>query len=453
MKELQFPAGFVWGTASAAYQIEGAIHEDGRGESIWDRYCSIPGNIANGDTGEIACDHYHRYKEDIALMRQMGMKAYRFSVAWPRIFPDGTGKLNEKGLDFYSRLIDELEASGIDPYLTLYHWDLPQALQDRGGWVNPDTAKRFLEYSSAVMQKLKGRVKHWITLNEPYCAAFLGYYAGRQAPGIRDFSSALRAAYNLYLGHGEAVRYFRENAIPGEIGIALNLMGRLPLTETSTDRDAAFRADGQLNRWFLDPLIKGGYPADMTGWFSKHGVVLPPFNDASFELIKQPLDFIGLNYYNDFYVKHDGASWPLEFAIENPRWIPVNSRDWPITEQGFTAMLLRLKKEYGIERILITENGTSTSDTVTLVHTVEDYPRVDYLKRHIAAMHQAIEAGVGVCGYMQWSLLDNFEWSFGYNSRFGLVYVDFQTQERIIKRSGHWYAALAKNNSMSIGNN
>ncbi|QQO11248.1 GH1 family beta-glucosidase [Breznakiella homolactica] len=450
MKRLVFPENFAWGAASASYQIEGAVRQDGRGESIWDRYCSVPGNIANGDTGDVACDHYNRFREDVALMKEMGLKAYRFSVAWPRVIPGGAGAVNTKGLDFYSRLTDELLAAGIEPYPTLYHWDLPQAMQDIGGWANPDMPGYFLEYAKAVMDCLGGRVKHWMTLNEPYCAAFLGNYEGRQAPGLRDFSTALRVAYYQYVGHGLAVRYFRESGLPGEIGIALNLMGRLPLSDCPADRDAAKRADGYLNRWFLDPIIRGTYPEDLVQWYTSKGVVLPPFKDEDLKLMSQKLDFIGLNYYNDFYVKDAPQVWPTGFKIENPRFVPVNDRDWPITEQGFTDMLLRMKNEYGIDRILITENGTATNEVENVDHAVEDPQRVDYLKRHIAAMHNAMEAGVNVTGYMQWSFSDNFEWGFGYNSRFGLVYVDFKTQKRIIKQSGKWYSGLIKNNALEL---
>ena len=450
MEKFLFPEGFLWGTASSSYQVEGAVREDGRGESIWDRYCSIPGNVAGGDTGDIACDHYHRYKEDVALMKEMGMTAYRFSVAWPRVIPDGRGAINEKGLEFYENLVDELLKAGIAPMLTLYHWDLPQALQDIGGWANPDMPEYFLRFSRIMMERLGGRVRRWITLNEPYCAAFLGNYVGRQAPGIKDFSTALRVAYYQYVAHGLVVRHFRESGMEGEIGIALNLMGRLPFSDKPEDIEAARRADGYLNRWFLDPIIRGEYPGDMLQLYREKGVVLPEFKPEHRNLMCQPLDFIGLNYYNDFTVVNDDAAWPVHFAIKNPRYAPVNSRGWPITEDGFANMLLRMKNEYGIGRILITENGTSTIEVESAEGRAEDPQRVDYLKRHLAALHRAMAQGVEVFGYMQWSFCDNFEWAFGYDSRFGLVYVDFESQKRIIKQSGRWYAAVAKENGFTF---
>lgn len=448
MKKLNFPSNFVWGSATASYQIEGAIKEDGRGESIWDRYSSIPGNVLNGDTGEIACDHYHRYKEDVQLMKKMGLQAYRFSIAWPRVMPNGRGQINQKGLEFYSNLVDELLAAGIEPYVTLYHWDLPQALQDIGGWANEDMPGYFLEYCKAVFDCLGDRVKHWITLNEPYCAAFLGHSEGRQAPGLRDFSTAVRASYYMYVGHGLAVKYFREQKMQGEIGITLNLMGRLPYSDSAEDAQAAVYADGYLNRWFIDPIIKGSYPDDMVEMYRSKGVVLPEFKADDLALMSQPLDFVGLNYYNDFYVKAKKDVWPLGFVIENPPHIPVNDRNWPITESGFKTMLLRLKNEYGIEKILITENGASYHDAVSIDHKVQDYARLDYLRRHLISMHEAMQEGVNVTGYFVWSLFDNYEWSFGYTSRFGIVYVDFKTQERIIKESGHWFMSVIEENSV-----
>lgn len=449
MKEYIFPKDFCWGVASASYQIEGAAKEDGRGESIWDRYCSIPGNVANGDNGDVACDFYHRYKEDIALMKDMGVKGYRFSISWPRIFPNGTGEVNKKGLQFYIDMVDELLANGITPFATLYHWDLPQALQDRGGWANDESSDWFLEYAKVVFEALKDKVKNWMTLNEPFCAAFIGNYEGRHAPGINDFSTAVKVSYNLYVGHGKAVKYFRENC-EGEIGIALNLMQRLPYDYTQESKDAAVRADGYLNRWFIDPIIFGKYPEDMVSLYKNKGVVLPEFRKEDLALMSQKLDFIGLNYYNDFYVIEDKSVWPLDFEIKNPPRIPVNARDWPVTEDGFTAMLLRLKNEYGVDKILITENGTATNDVVSLNHTVDDQPRTDYLKRHLAAMNTAMEQGVNVFGYMQWSFCDNFEWAFGYNSRFGIVYIDFDTQERIVKESGKFYSSVIKEGKLTI---
>lgn len=448
MNKAVFPKDFCWGSATASYQIEGAVREDGRGESIWDRYCAIPGNVANGDTGEIACDHYHRFREDVQLMKKMGLKAYRFSVAWPRVLPQGTGEVNEKGLDFYEALVDELLAAGIEPYITLYHWDLPQALQDMGGWTNPMMPQYFLAFSKAVFGRLGSKVKKWITLNEPYCAAFLGYSEGRHAPGLHDFSAAVAASYYLYVGHGLAVEHFRKSGMEGEIGITLNLMGRLPYSQKPEDIAAAKRADGYLNRWFAQPIMQGSYPEDMLKCYKEKGVVLPLMKEEELALIGQKLDFVGLNYYNDFYVVEDKTKWPLNFAIQNPPNIPVTDRDWPITEDGMADMLLRMKNEFGMDRILVTENGASYHDVLTLEGRVEDGNRKDYLKRHLLAMHKAMEAGVKVEGYFLWSLYDNFEWSFGYGSRFGIVFVDFATQQRVVKESGHWYSRVIQENAV-----
>ncbi len=448
MREKTFPSDFLWGAATASYQIEGAYNEGGRGESIWDRFCSVPGNVLNGHTGNIACDHYHRYKEDVALMKEMGLKAYRFSISWSRILPKGTGKVNKAGLEFYSKVIDELLKAQIEPCITLYHWDLPQALQDKGGWANPDMPKYFLDYAKIVFSAYGDRVTKWITLNEPYCAAFLGNYIGRQAPGLKDFSTALAVSYNLYVGHGLAVEYFRSQSSLGEIGIALNLMGRHPFTDSSEDKAAAYIADGYLNRWFIEPLVYGEYPKDMIDFYEMKGVVLPEFQDKDLQLISQSLDFIGLNYYNDFHVKFDKTIWPLELSVENRPFVPTNNRGWPVTEDGLESMLVRLKNEYGIDSIYITENGTSCDDIVSINGTIEDSLRIDYLQRHLISLHNAIEKGVGVKGYFQWSLYDNFEWAFGYSSRFGIVYVDFETQKRIVKNSGHWYSRVIKNNQV-----
>lgn len=437
-----FPGGFVWGVATSAYQIEGAACTGGRGASIWDRFCSIPGNVRGMDTGLIACDHYNRFREDVALMKALGIQAYRLSVSWPRVLPFGKGAANEQGIAFYSDLIDELLQAGIEPYVTLYHWDLPQALQDLGGWTNPAMPGYFCDYAKLMFQRLGDRVKHWITLNEPYCSAFLGHYEGRMAPGLHDFSAAVLSSYHLYLGHGLAVRCFREERMDGEIGIALNLMGRLPLTDSDADHRAARRADGYLNRWFIEPILLKRYPQDMLDLYRSKGITLPEFSRESLDLIGQKLDFIGLNYYNDFYVRADESRWPLGFAIENPKNLPVTGREWPITPDGFTAMLLRLTREYGVNKILVTENGASFHDVIGLDGTVQDNARCDYLHRHILAMHCAMAKGAPVCGYFVWSLMDNFEWDCGYSSRFGLIHVDFATQKRTIKKSGRWYASL-----------
>lgn len=448
MDACAFPKEFIWGCATSAYQIEGAVREGGRGESIWDRFCATPGNILNGDTGATACDHYHRYPEDIRLMRSLGLKAYRLSFSWPRILPAGRGWVNDRGLAFYDSVIDGLLEAGIEPYVTLYHWDLPQALQDIGGWTNPDIPRYFADYASRIFEHFKGRIRRYITLNEPYCSAFAGHFEGRMAPGLRDFSAALLAAYRLYVGHGLALRAFREGGYDGEIGIALNLMGRLPLTQSDADRQAAIRADGYLNRWFVEPIALGQYPQDMLERYRSKGVALPPFTREEVALIAQPPDFIGLNYYNDQYVRANEGCWPLGFAIENPKDLSLTGCRWPVTEDGLTAMLLRLKREYGFKRILITENGAAYHDEIGATGEVEDAQRVDYLRRHLRAVHSAIEQGAPVRGYFLWSLLDNFEWASGYASRFGIVYVDYATQRRIVKQSGWFYADVIRRNAL-----
>lgn len=447
MAKKMFPKDFAWGVATASYQIEGAYDTDGRGESIWDRFCTIPGRVVGGADGKIACDHYNLYKEDVALMKQMGIKAYRFSISWSRVLPKGYGEVNQKGLQFYINLVDELLANGIEPFVTLYHWDLPQALQDKGGWTNPDMPDYFLKYSKIIFDALP-KVTKWMTLNEPYCAAFLGNYEGRQAPGYKDFSIAVQATYGMYVGHGLVVKHFRDAKIKGEIGIALNLMPRLPLTDSEEDKKATIHADGYINRWFIEPIVKGKFPQDMIDLYSSKGVVLPEFKEEHLKLMSQKLDFMGLNYYNDFWVKADDTVWPLGFSIVNPPFVPVNDRGWPVTEQGFTNMLVRLKEEYGIDNIYITENGTSQPDVLSLDGTVGDGARLDYLKRHFLAMHEAIEKGVNIKGYLLWSFYDNFEWAFGYSSRFGIVYIDFNTQKRYIKDSGFWFSKVIEENAV-----
>lgn len=448
MGNYMFPESFVWGTATASYQVEGAVNEGGRGESIWDRYCRTPGKVNGGDTGNVACDHYHRYKEDIQLMKKLGIKAYRFSVAWPRIFPNGTGEIQEEGIQFYSDLTDELLKAGIEPYVTLYHWDLPQAMQDIGGWANPKMPDYFLDYCKVVFDVLGNRVRHWITLNEPYCVAFLGHYEGRQAPGIQDFSTALQAAYHLYIGHGKVVKYFRERQMEGEIGITLNLMPRHPLDGKEENKQAVQYADGYLNRWFIEPLVYKKYPEDMIALFKRKNIKVPEFTRENMELIGEPIDFLGLNYYNDTFIRANPDKWPLEGEAVIPKEKQVTDRAWPITPEGLEEMLIRLKEEYHFQKIFITENGASFHDIVTMEHTVEDAGRKDYLKRHLIAVHHALEKGVPVAGYFVWSLLDNFEWAFGYSSRFGIVYVDFETQERIVKSSGSWYAKCIQENGV-----
>jgi beta-glucosidase len=447
MEARVFPKGFVWGAATAAYQIEGAVSEDGRGESIWDRFCRTPGNILGAATGEVACDHYHRWREDVALMKRIGLKAYRFSIAWPRVFPEGRGAVNPKGLEFYSNLVDALLENGIEPYVTLYHWDLPQALQDRGGWTNRDTARRFEEYAVCVFEALGGRVRHFITLNEPWVCAFPGHFEGSFAPGLRDFSAALAAAHHLLMAHGLAVKRFRETGLPGEIGVTLNLCPRESASERAEDVEAARINDGYANRWFLDPLFKGAYPRDMTDFYRGKGLVMPRMEPGDMELIRTPFDFLGVNYYTVEKTVSDPSKWPLGFRLKEAE-APRTNYGWAVVPGGLTDLLTRLDRDYGHPAIYVTENGASYLDAVNLDGEVWDDARADYILRHAAACHDAISRGVDLRGYFVWSLMDTFEWNTGYENPFGLVHIDRRTLSRTLKRSGARYGALIARNAL-----
>jgi beta-glucosidase len=441
-----FPSEFVWGAATSAYQVEGAVKEDGRGPSIWDVFSHTPGKTANGDTGDVADDHYHRYRDDIALMRELGLKAYRFSVAWPRIYPTGSGQRNEAGLDFYRRLLDELHAAGITPYLTLYHWDLPQTLEELGGWGNRDTAKRFGEYAHTVATAFGADVHHWFTINEPWVIAFLGYFTGLFAPGERDLALALRAAHNILLAHGEGMNALRAEMAPGdEAGIVLNLSPCEPASDASGDLAATIRFDGYLNRWFLDPVFRGSYPEDMV---QLYGEAMPEITPGDMELIAQPTDIFGFNYYNRSLVADDPTDLPIQAKTVVPPGAPVTAMGWEVYPQGLYDLLQRIHHDYGPARMLVTENGAAYDDVV-IDGQVDDSERESYLHEHLLKAHQAIEDGVPLAGYFVWSLLDNFEWASGYGKRFGIIHVDFATQERIIKRSGRWYADVIAANSIS----
>lgn len=431
-----FPEDFVWGTATASYQIEGAVFADGRGESIWDRFCRMPGRVHGGHRGDIACDHYRRYAEDVAIMKELGVDSYRFSIAWPRIFPAGRGKPNPKGLDFYQRLLDELEKAGIKPMATLYHWDLPQVLQEEfGGWVSRDVAKYFRDYAVYVLERIGERL-HWVvTINEPWVAAMLGYGYGVHAPGIRDFKAALTAGHHLLYGHGLVVQAFREMGLPGEIGITLNLTPYYPHSDAEEDIAVARRMDGFNNRWYLDPVFKGQYPQDVVEWFEERKI-LPSFPGEDLAVIAQPTDFLGINYYSRGIVGHSEED---PFGVKQyPPEFPVTDMDWEIYPQGLYDLLTRLHQDYGPIPLYITENGAAFPDKVE-DGRVHDKDRIAYLEAHIQKAAEAIAHGVPLRGYYVWSLLDNFEWAFGYSKRFGIVYVDYQSLERIIKDSGLWY--------------
>lgn len=442
-----FPKDFEWGVTTASYQIEGGCYEDGKGESIWDRFCRTPGNIRNGDTGDIACDFYHKYKEDIERIKELEIPFFRFSISWPRIFPDNGHTVNEKGLEFYERVFDELEESGIKAAVTLYHWDMPQWLQDMGGWQNRESIGFFCDYSKVVMERFKGRVHKWITLNEPWVCAFGGHYFGDFAPGIRDFSAALQAAHHMLCAHGEAVRLFRKHDFGGEIGITLNLCPREEASDKMVDKAAASINDGFANRWFLDPVFLGSYPGDMRAFYENKGVCLPKILENDMELISEKIDFLGINYYYVEFTAACEGNWPLGFrTLAGP--YTVTEYGWPIVERGLTDLLVRLDREYGAPAIYVTENGASYLDNVNVKGEVLDDNRIDYLERHIAACGKALEKGVKLKGYFVWTLMDDFEWNTGFHNRFGLIYVDHRTQKRIIKKSGYWYRDIIRNNGI-----
>jgi beta-glucosidase len=448
MSAMTFPEGFIWGAATSAYQIEGAVHADGRGESIWDRFSHTPGKTRNGDTGDVACDHYHRYKEDVALMAELGLKAYRFSVAWPRVIPGGRGAVNQAGLDFYSRLVDELLAHEITPYVTLFHWDLPVALQDQGGWPQRATAEAFAEYAGVVAATLGDRVRHWITINEPWCLSFLSHQIGEHAPGLQDWPAAIAASHHALLAHGLGIQAIRAAAPLAEVGIALNFTAAVPATASPADRDAARHYDGYFNRWFLDPLAGHGYPADMVADYSAAGYLpdgMTFVQPGDLDLIAAPTDFCAFNYYTREVLAAGAQPWQYrKVRLESPR----TEMDWELYPEGLYGFLLRLHSHYAMQRIIITENGVSYLDPVSADGRIHDLGRIEFMRQHIAACHRAIAAGVPLEGFFYWSLLDNFEWAHGYHQRFGLVHVDYESQRRIPRDSFAWYRELIARNGL-----
>ena len=444
-----FPPGFLWGVATSAYQIEGATHEDGRGTSIWDQFAATPGKTFQGQTGDIAADHYHHMQDDVALMAELGLGAYRFSIAWPRVLPEGTGAVNTPGLDFYDRLVDALLAKGIAPLPTLYHWDLPLPLHARGGWLNRETAYAFADYAEVVARRLGDRVDWWLTHNEPWCSAFLGYGIGVHAPGIRSAQSACIAAHHILLSQGLALPRLRAHARPAaQLGIALNLYPAYPADDRPQTQQAVERADAFANRWFLEPLFRGSYPE---GFFASMGVSAPPIQEGDLALIATPVDFLGVNYYSRKVVRApEGAEAvnpfnPNGFAeIESlpGATYTLMGAGWEIYPGGLTDMLLRVQRDYAPRAIMVTENGAAFEDRWDGDGHVSDQQRLNYVRAHIQALAEAQARGVPLRGYLLWSLLDNFEWGEGYSKRFGVVYVDYATQRRIVKESGRWYAAF-----------
>jgi beta-glucosidase len=445
----RFPDGFRWGAATAAYQIEGAVTEDGRGPSIWDTFSHTPGRTLGGDTGDVACDHYHRYREDVALMAQLGLHDYRFSLAWPRIFPSGSGAANPAGLDFYSRLVDELLAHEIRPLVTLYHWDLPQPLQDVGGWTNRDTAARFAEFAALAAQRLGDRVPTFTTLNEPWCSAFLGHASGEHAPGWRDNAAALRAAYHLLLAHGLGLQALRaELSSAHEVSVTLNPANVRAVSGAEPDRSAARLADLFANRLFLDPILRGSLPEELVA--ATAGTTDWAFvDDGDLATVGAPIDFLGVNYYTPALVGAVPADVeaPVLFpgtdtVYVHPQPGPVTGMGWRVEPESLTELLTRLGRDYPGVALVVTENGSAYADTVDAEGRVDDVDRTAYLAAHVEAVADAIDSGVDVRGYFAWSLLDNFEWARGYSQRFGVVHVDFDTQQRRIKSSGELYRRI-----------
>ena len=434
---MKFPDGFLFGVATAAIQIEGASEK--RGLSIWDTFARVPGAVANGDTLDVACDHYHLWEDDLALMASLGVNAYRFSISWPRVLPSGHGEVNRDGIDFYKRLVDGLRARGIEPVATLYHWDLPQALQDEGGWASRDCAGWFADYAALMFDELGDGVARWITHNEPFVTSFLGHAYGSKAPGHRDWHEALRVAHHVLLSHGQAVRAFRAVGPPGgSVGISLDFWPAIPVTDSDADREAVERWDAVRNRWFLEPVLRAAYPADLVEWFDAMlgPVELGPPSDL--ELASEPIDFLGVNYYSRAIVGHDAADGPLCVREAAPM-PPTTQMGWAVAPDALHDLLVRLARDYGDIPILITENGSAYDDPVPTNGVVPDPERAAYLRDHLAAVARAAAAGVRVEGYFAWSLLDNFEWEHGYGKRFGIVYVDYETQRRIPKQSARWY--------------
>ena len=430
---------FKWGVSTSSYQIEGAAREDGRGPSIWDTFSRIPGAVANGDNGDTACDHYHRFEEDLDLIKWLGAGAYHFSIAWPRVIPDATGKINQKGIDFYDRLIDGALARGIEPWPTLYHWDLPQAAQDRGGWNNRECAYWFAEYAHEMAERFGDRIKNWVTINEPFCSAWLGHLYGVMAPGIKDLQTAINASHHLLLGHGLATEALREVSSELKVGITLNFTPAITLGHSDEDSLAVKLADGFDNRWFADPVFKGAYPADIVTAFGKEVPILP----GDLELISTPLDFLGLNYYFRQTVAYDPSVEPLPYRQVRAPNVERTGMDWEVNAETFTELLLRINNDYSPKEFFITENGSAWDDQI-VDGKVDDPNRVSYLERHLDAMFKAKEQGVPISGYFAWSLIDNFEWAYGYAKRFGLIYVDYHTQKRIPKSSAYYYRERIK---------
>jgi beta-glucosidase len=445
-----FPENFIWGAATASYQIEGAWNKHGKGESTWDRFAHTPGKIRNNDTGDVADDHYRLWKKDIGLMKKLGLKAYRFSVSWPRVLPAGRGKVNQKGVDFYSKLVDSLLDANIIPFVTLDHWDLPQVLEDDGGWLVRSTAEAFVEYTDVITRALGDRVKNWITHNEPAVVAWMGYGTGSHAPGLKDYKLAIPAAHHLLLSHGWTVPVIRSNSQGAEVGITLNISWGMAASNSRADLDSVRSGDGEWFRWFADPVFGRGYPSDKITDYTKMGA-LPNGMDfiqpGDMEIIAAPIDFMGLNYYSRRVHRANTPDNDPQTAFEQPNtpehWTEMGWENYP---DGLTGILSRVYFNYQPRKLYITENGASYSTPPDEKGNVPDVHRTNYLRTHFVAMHRAIQAGVPLAGYFVWSLLDNFEWSFGYSQRFGIIWVDYKTQKRYLKDSAKWYKNVIRKN-------
>jgi beta-glucosidase len=452
MSLIEFPAGFMWGSATSSYQVEGAWNLDGKGESIWDRFCHTPQRVVNGDSGDIACDQYHRLDEDVALMAQLGLKTYRFSISWPRVLPVGRSAANPKGLDFYDRLVDRLLAAGIVPNATLYHWDLPQALQDEGGWPARTTVDAFADYARLMFERLGDRVALWATINEPWVVSFLGYGSGQMAPGIADASQAYQTAHHLLLAHGRAVQVFRQGGYHGQIGIALNCEHTLPVAgasrrEAEANKAACQRSHDQNIALFADPLFTGRYPAALMAWL---GSMAPKLQPGDLETIASPIDFLGVNYYTTTRVAYDPNGGLLKIRnlpVTLPMW-GHTEMGWGVYPDGLRHILLLFKEHYGNPPMYITENGCATRDDPDANGFVDDRERIDFLRAHFLTAAAALRQGANLRGYYVWSLFDNFEWAEGYRQRFGLTRVDFDTLVRTPKHSFHWYKEVIAANGV-----
>ena len=452
MTRYDFPKGFRWGASAAAYQIEGAWNKDGKGESIWDRFTHLPGNILDGSNGDVACDHYHRFQEDIQLMKELHLDVYSFTISWTRIFPYGRGNVNQKGIDFYNRLVDSLLDAGITPFSTIYHWDLPQALQDEGGWQVRSTIDAFVEYADVVSHALGDRVKHWATINEPWCASFLSYAIGEQAPGMRDMKAAVIASHHLLLAHGLSIPVIHSNSPQSEAGIILNFSPSEPASPSNADYHAARKYDGFFNRWFLDPLFGRLYPADKTSEYIKEGY-LPEdlIKPGDMEKIAVPIDFLGINYYNRSVHR---AAIPESQNLPQTNFVaPVSEwtdMGWEVYPPALFNLLCRLHFEYQVPKLYINENGAAYSDSPDASGSVNDIRRIKFIRDHLIQAYHAIHVGVPLAGYLTWSIMDNFEWANGYTKRFGLIWVDYETQKRVFKESAYWYRQVMLNNGFIV---